>query len=97
MTGSDIAILYEGAPHCVVRRQEEQYLVYNSLTDELHLLSPIGFYLYSLCDGSSPLNEVQAIFESVTRSESGNSHSHVAEFLEKLEARGLIRQCEWQP
>jgi len=82
--------IYSPATRCVVRRQEEQYLIYNTETDELHLLSPIGFYLYSLCDGSSPLNELQEIFSAIARHETDALEIPVAEFFNRLSARGIV-------
>ncbi len=38
--------------HCTVRPQESQHLIYNNKTDEMHLVSPTGAYIYELCDGS---------------------------------------------
>lgn len=86
--------IYRPATRCVVRRQEEQYLIYNTETDELHLLSPIGFYLYSLCDGSSPLNELQEIFSAIVRHETDALKIPVAEFLHQILARGIIEAAE---
>ncbi|MDD5385400.1 MAG: PqqD family protein [Gallionella sp.] len=84
------AVTYKLATHCVVRQQEEQYLIYNTKTDELHLLSPISFYLYSLCDGVSPLNELQEIFAAIVGHKANTLQITVADFLNQLLARGII-------
>lgn len=47
--------------HCTVREQEEQFLIYNNRTDELHLVSPTGCYVYWLCDGVRTLGELQTL------------------------------------
>jgi hypothetical protein len=69
---------------CVVREQREEYLVYNSRTDELHLISPLGHYLYLLCDGLRTVGEVQALFEPATA-------SAIPGFLATLVARGVLQ------
>ena len=85
---------YRLATRCVVRQQDEQYLIYNTETDELHLLSPLGFYLYSLCDGLSPLNELQEIFSAIVRHETNTLQIPVADFLNRLLVRGIIDLAE---
>ena len=68
---------------CVVREQRDEYLVYNSRTDELHLISPMGRYLYMLCDGLRTVAEIQALVQPA-------AGAAVSEFLAKLAARGLV-------
>jgi len=68
---------------CVVREQRDAYLVYNSRTDELHLISPVGHYLYLLCDGLRTVAEIQALLPPDTG-------AAVPEFLARLVARGVI-------
>lgn len=68
---------------CVVREQRDEYLVYNSRTDELHLISPLGHYLYLLCDGLRTVAEIQALLEPDTG-------TAAPAFLTKLVARGVI-------
>lgn len=68
---------------CVVREQRDEYLVYNSRTDELHLLSPLGRYLYVLCDGLRGVAEIQAMLGP-------DAAAAVPGFLAKLVARGVL-------
>ena len=68
---------------CVVRAQREEYLVYNSRTDELHLISPLGHYLYLLCDGLRTVAEIQELLEPDTG-------AAAPDYLAKLLARGLV-------
>lgn len=68
---------------CVVREQFTEYLIYNSRTDELHLISPLGRYLYLLCDGLRTVAEIQGSLDPVRG-------ARVFEFLAKLVSRGLV-------
>jgi hypothetical protein len=68
---------------CVVREQREEFLVYNPRTDELHLISPFGHYLYRLCDGLRSVAEIQALLDPARG-------SAVPDFLAMLAARGLV-------
>lgn len=65
---------------CVLRQQVGEYLVYNSRTDELHLISPLGHYLYLLCDGLRTVAEIQQLVPG----------DDVAGFLADLVARGML-------
>lgn len=43
----------------VVRKdRDNQYLIYNSHTDELHLLKPLAHEIFALCDGTRPVSEI---------------------------------------
>ena len=44
---------------CVVRPQKDQHLVYNSRTDEMHLVPETGFLVYQLCDGLRTIGEIE--------------------------------------
>lgn len=75
---------------CAVSEQEEQYLVYNSRTDEMHLLPPTAYQVYRLCNG---FNTVSAIEESVTNSSGMKDEivkEHLYKFLSGLMDRGLV-------
>ncbi|BCJ56074.1 hypothetical protein Asp14428_75490 [Actinoplanes sp. NBRC 14428] len=67
-------------PWCVLRQQVAEYLVYNSRTDELHLIGPLGHYLYLLCDGLRTVAELQDLVPG----------TDVAGFLDDLVARGIL-------
>ena len=68
---------------CVVREQHDEYLVYNSRTDELHLISPQARYMYLLCDGLRTVSEIQTLLGAGT----GEA---VTGFLNKLVERGVL-------
>lgn len=75
---------------CAVSEQEQQYLIYNTRTDELHLLPLTAYQVYQLCNG---FNTVSAIVESVTNSsdiEEESIKKHLCEFLSGLMERGLV-------
>lgn len=94
MSNAIDTITYRFATRCVVRKQEEKYLIYNTESDEMHLLSPLSYYLCSLCDGLSPLNEVQEIFSVIVRHEADGLKTPVADFLNQLLARGVVDLLE---
>lgn len=75
---------------CAVSEQEEQYLVYNSRTDEMHLLPPTAYQVYRLCNG---FNTISAMEESVTNSSGMKEEiikEHLHKFLLGLMERGLV-------
>ena len=75
---------------CTVRRQEEQYLFYNTVTDELYLMPPTGYYVFQLCDGVTPIGNLAESLKSVL--EAGNEHAgnRLYEFLTSLVKRGIL-------
>ena len=75
---------------CAVSKQEQQYLVYNTQTDELHLLPPTAHQVYRLCNG---FNTVSTIEDSVINSsdiEKEILKEHLHKFLSGLMKRGLV-------
>lgn len=78
----------------VVRPQKENYLFYNSKTDELHLIPPTGHTIYELCDG---LRSVEDIWDHVSDAVEGGSSTWreaLKEFLRELENRGLVERAD---
>jgi len=65
---------------CVLRPQVGEFLVYNSRTDELHLIGPLGHYLYLLCDGLRTVADIQRLVPG----------HDVAGFLADLVDRGVL-------
>ncbi len=78
--------------HCVVREQEGQYLIYNNVSDELHLISPTGFFLFQICDGSTTVANIEILLALQLGEEalSGNLKPPVHLFLNKLLERGIL-------
>lgn len=85
------------ARECTVREQEEQYLVYNATTDELHLIPPTGRYLYELCDGLATVGEIAAAVAGIAEARTGEAERSVVAFLQQLVDRGILRHGELHP
>ena len=79
-------------PWCVVREQENQYLVYNSRTDELHLLSPTAFYVYRRCSGWSTLGQIEEDLRDALPQEAAALPAALDAFVEMLLARGIVEK-----
>lgn len=78
------------APWCVVRQQEEGFLLYNPRTDELHLLPATAFFAYRLCDGLHSIGEVAAELAAATGADESEARKRVRGFLISLVDRGLL-------
>ncbi|MDD5558684.1 hypothetical protein [Candidatus Methylomirabilis sp.] len=79
---------------CVIREQEEQYLIYNSQTDELHLLPLTGFYAYQLCNGWSTVGEIEQSLSMAMQVDSRILRPQLQKFFSNLVARGIL-EVEW--
>ena len=78
----------------VVRPQKQSYVLYNSHTDELHLVPRDGHLVFMLCDGWRTVADVvqevtRACGEPVER-----VRPSVLAFLGNLERRGLLAQAD---
>ncbi len=78
------------ATWCVVREQEEQVLIYNTRTDELHLVPPTGFFVYQQFDGTRTLVEVEALLRQFLGREMKESPGRLGVFVEQLLERGVL-------
>jgi hypothetical protein len=78
------------ASHCVVREQEQQFLIYNNRTDELHLMSPTGWYVYRLCDGLRTLGEIQQQLGMAAGAHQGTLDPRLDEFASGLLTRKVL-------
>jgi hypothetical protein len=81
-------------PWCTIREQEDKYLVYNSRTDELHLLPPTGFYAYSLCDGLRTVDEVQEALAKAVAAEPERLRRSLRTFFGGLIERGMLEVAD---
>jgi hypothetical protein len=70
---------------CVCRPHGDDYLVYNSRTDEMYVISPLGFYLYRLCNGVHCVGEIQAWL-----ADAEHDPATVDAFLSELRDRGVV-------
>jgi hypothetical protein len=77
-------------PWCTVREQEERYLVYNPRTDELHLVPPTGFYVFSICDGLNTVDEIQFRLEQALAGDPAAVRQRLHAFLAGLVQRGIL-------
>jgi hypothetical protein len=75
---------------CVMRPQEEQYLFYHSRTDELHLVSPSGFYLVHLCNGLRTVAEIEALLAEALSDDRHSVAQKVRPFLQGMVTRGVL-------
>lgn len=81
------------AEHCVVRKQVDQVLLYNSATDELHLLSPSAFYVFALCDGVRTVADIVGDVAVQVEESQSVAQQRVAAFLASLVQRKLLAVC----
>ena len=81
------------SPYCTVREQELQYLIYNTHSDEMHLISPVGHYIYQLCNGINSVEEISGRFSSSAENNSNlnSEHDPVVQYLKHIFQRGLVQ------
>ncbi len=77
-------------PYCTVREQEEQYLIYNTKTDEMYLVPKTGAYLYELCDGLATIGDIEDTFFRVLKDDRSVLNAQLMDFFEKLVKRGIL-------
>ena len=75
---------------CTVREQEARYLVYNPRTDELHLVPPTGFYVFSICDGLNTVDEIQSSLAKALAEDPALLRQRLHAFLAGLIERGIL-------
>jgi len=78
------------APGCVIRKQEEQYLIYNRKSDELHLIPPTGYFVFQLCDGFNSIADIENLIASSLNSDKAELQRVVYDFIGKLVERGIL-------
>ena len=75
---------------CTVRRQEEQYLFYNTVTDELYLMPPTGYYVFQLCDAVTTVGQLHERLTIAFPEPPEDVEGKLNEFLGSLLDRGLL-------
>ena len=75
---------------CGVREQETRFLIYNQVTDELHLLSTTGFYVYRLCDGLNSVGDLCRMLATAMVGKSTSVRAKLKDFLGQLVDRGIL-------
>lgn len=81
-----------GTPHCVVREQEDRYVVYNSRTDELHLVPMLGHYIYNLCDGLRDVGSICSAFSADAPDQGAAARASITAYLEAMVKRGILQE-----
>ncbi|MCB1764502.1 MAG: PqqD family protein [Candidatus Competibacteraceae bacterium] len=75
---------------CVARPQKEQYLLYNSRTDEMHLVPVTGYYVYQLCDGLRSVAELEEELSQALGTSREEVQPVLRRFLSELLDRGVL-------
>lgn len=78
------------ASQCTVRQHDQEYLVYNVKSDELHLIPQIGFFVYQLCDGITNIREIQEELQSRCVSTGGDLQERLYSYVDQLVERGIL-------
>jgi hypothetical protein len=84
-------------PHCSVRAQEKQVVIYNSKTDELHLVPLPAFYIVQLCDGLNSVAKLEQYCSEASGSEILCLQPELGAFLSKLIERGVLSEVQSEP
>ena len=84
--------IFDRTPWVVVRPQKDNYLFYNSRTDELHLIPPTGHTIYELCDGLNTVDDIRNHVSKALDAEPSIVRERLRNFLDALEARGLVER-----
>jgi len=79
---------------CSVRPQEQQVVIYNSKTDELHLVPLPAYYLVQLCDGLNTVADLEKYCREATGAEA--PRAELEDFLLKLVGRGVLHEVQNQ-
>lgn len=86
---NDATVLWP-SPWCVIRAQEEQYLIYNRKSDELHLIPQTGYYAFQLCDGFNSIADVERLLANELNVNRIELKRVLYDFLGKLVERGVL-------
>ncbi len=86
--------IFSPAKSVVVRPQRGEYLFYNSLTDELHLVPLAGYAVYSRCDGTRTINKIADELLPQFENKRDDLRHQLQEFLDALEKRGLVERVD---
>lgn len=75
----------------VTRKDAQGMLLFQVRTDEMHFISNNAFALFSLCDGSRTVKEIQD-FVAVNQPEmaSPDRRIQIAQFIESLAQRNIL-------
>jgi hypothetical protein len=75
----------------VTRRDTQGILLFQVRTDEMHFITNNAFVLFSLCDGSRTVEEIQDVVASNQPDlASPDGRTQIAQFIESLAQRNII-------
>jgi|GEM_PF-1997975 len=86
----DADTILAAVPACIVREQEDRYLVYNPATDEMHLVPRTGYFVLGLCDGTRPIHQIEAELSAKIAAEPRRVQPRLRAFLSRMIARGIL-------
>ena len=75
----------------VTRNDSQGMLLFQVRTDEMHFVSNSGFALFSLCDGSRTVGEIEELLATrQPEMASSDARRSVGQFIESLAQRSII-------
>lgn len=77
-------------PWCTIRPQKDGSVLYNSRTDELHLVPPTGVLAFELCDGLTSVSEITELLAQSLRVSASAVSGPLNEYFEQLLTRGAL-------
>lgn len=80
----------------VARPQKDGYLLYNSRTDEMHLVPPAGALAVQLCDGLRTIAEIETELLAPLGGDRQVVNTALAGFFDMLLARGILEATDAQ-
>jgi methyltransferase-like protein len=81
---------YRRAPECAFREIDGEVFVVSSKTGGVHLLNPVGTYIWSLLDGARTLDEIAGAVVEEFDTGAEAARPDILEFIEKLRAAEII-------
>lgn len=87
LTGDTVLTL---APRCTVRHQEDQFLVYNPDTDELHLMPHTAYYVMRMCDGVATVRDTARRFGRAWSMPDEEAEGKLMQLLAGFVIRGIL-------
>lgn len=90
MTDIDSAAPPRGTPRLVYRPQGDKTLVYNPVTDQLHLLSKLGVEILRRCDGTRSPGQLAADLFPPGSPGAARADLLVRGYLDELRGRQLV-------
>lgn len=90
MTATNSAAPPRGTPRLVYRPQGDKILVYNPVTDQLHLLSKLGVDILRRCDGTRAPAQLAADLFPPGSPGAAQAERLVRSYLDELRGRQLV-------